>query len=187
MIRHIHKCPRQLCSLSALQWIFPVILLIGLPFAPESPWWLVRKGRYEDAEKVLVHLGGPTADAKLQRQQIQETIELEDSYAATATYADCFRGQPFILRTRGIPFERCSGENLRRTVVAMMVFVLQQGAGEEHQRRVYFSDRTMLLGVVFVLGFSTYFFELAGFATSNAFNLGVGVTAIGVSATRYSE
>jgi SP family general alpha glucoside:H+ symporter-like MFS transporter len=34
--------------------------------------------------------------------------------------------------------------------------------------------------VVFVLGFSTYFFELAGFATSNAFNLGVGVTAIGV-------
>ncbi|KAF8552470.1 maltose permease [Imleria badia] len=130
----------------ALQWIFPVILLIGLPFAPESPWWLVRKGRYEDAEKVLAHLGGPTIDAKLQRQQIQETIELEDSYAATATYADCFRG-----------------ENLKRTIVAMMVFVLQQGAG-----------------VVFVLGFSTYFFELAGFATNNAFNLGVGVTAIGV-------
>ncbi|KAN0086099.1 General substrate transporter [Tylopilus felleus] len=130
----------------ALQWIFPVILLIGLPFAPESPWWLVRKGRYEDAEKVLIHLGGPTINAKIQRQQIQETIELEDSYAATSTYVDCFRG-----------------ENFKRTVVAMMVFVLQQGAG-----------------VVFVLGFSTYFFELAGFATSNAFNLGVGVTAIGV-------
>ncbi|KAF8137075.1 general substrate transporter [Boletus edulis] len=130
----------------ALQWIFPVILLIGLPFAPESPWWLVRKGRYEEAEKVLLHLGGPTIDAKLQRQQIQETIELEDSYAVSATYVDCFRG-----------------ENLKRTVVAMMVFVLQQAAG-----------------VVFVLGFSTYFFELAGFANNNAFNLGVGVTAIGV-------
>ncbi|KAF8131390.1 hypothetical protein EV363DRAFT_1481910 [Boletus edulis] len=45
----------------------------------------------------------------------------------------------------------------------MMVFVLQQAAG-----------------VVFVLGFSTYFFELAGFANNNAFNLGVGMTAIGV-------
>jgi len=130
----------------ALQWIFPVILLVGLPFAPESPWWLVRKGRYEDAERVLVDLGGPTIDPKLQREQIRETIELEDSYAATSTYMDCFRG-----------------ENLKRTIVAMMVFVLQQGAG-----------------VVFVLGYSTYFFELAGFATNNAFNLGVGVTAIGV-------
>ena len=63
-----------------------------------------------------------------------------------------------------------------------MVFVLQQGAGEEQQEQlVSFGDQTMCLGVVFVLGFSTYFFELAGFATSNAFNLGVGVTAIGVS------
>ena len=35
-------------------------------------------------------------------------------------------------------------------------------------------------GVVFILGFSTYFFELAGFANTNAFNLGVGVTAISV-------
>ncbi|KIJ63766.1 hypothetical protein HYDPIDRAFT_91877, partial [Hydnomerulius pinastri MD-312] len=130
----------------AIQWIFPVILLAGLPFAPESPWWLVRKGRHADAEKVLDRLGGGTVDAKLQVQQIQETIELEDSYASTATYADCFRGV-----------------NLRRTIVAMMVFVLQQSAG-----------------VVFVLGFSTYFFELAGFADNNAFNLGVGVTAIGV-------
>ncbi|KAG9311602.1 general substrate transporter [Chiua virens] len=130
----------------AFQWIFPVILLIGLPFAPESPWWLVRKGRYEAAERVITQLGGPTVDAKLQRQQIQETIELEDSYAATATYIDCFRGV-----------------NLRRTVVAMMVFVLQQAAG-----------------VVFVLGYSSYFFELAGFNNNDAFNLGVGVTAIGV-------
>ncbi|KAG2129320.1 maltose permease [Suillus cothurnatus] len=117
----------------ALQWIFPVILLAGLPFAPESPWWLVRKGRIDDARKVITRLGGPTIDANMQLQQIQDTIELEDSYC---------------------------GE---RTIVAMMVFVLQQGAG-----------------VVFVLGFSTYFFELAGFADTNAFNLGIGVTAIGI-------
>ncbi|KAG1729525.1 maltose permease, partial [Suillus paluster] len=130
----------------ALQWIFPIILLVGLPFAPESPWWLVRKGRKDEARNVITRLGGPTIDADMQLQQIQDTIELEDSYAASARYIDCFKGV-----------------NLRRTVVAMMVFVLQQSAG-----------------VVFVLGFSTYFFELAGFATTNAFNLGVGVTAIGI-------
>ena len=40
----------------------------------------------------------------------------------------------------------------------------------------------MILGVVFLLGFSTYLFELAEFATSNAFGRGVGVPAIGVGA-----
>ncbi|PCH42436.1 general substrate transporter [Wolfiporia cocos MD-104 SS10] len=131
----------------ALQWIFPVLLLAGLPFAPESPWWLVRKGRTADARGVLARLsGGGAADVDLQLQQIQETIALEETYAANSTYGDCFRGV-----------------NLRRTMIACMVFVLQQAAG-----------------VVFVLGFSTYFFELAGFADSKAFDLGVGVTAIGV-------
>jgi SP family general alpha glucoside:H+ symporter-like MFS transporter len=27
----------------ALQWIWPIPLMIGIAFAPESPWWLVRK------------------------------------------------------------------------------------------------------------------------------------------------
>ncbi|KAG0702170.1 maltose permease [Suillus ampliporus] len=130
----------------AIQWIFPIILLVGLPFAPESPWWLVRKGRKDEALKVITRLGGPTIDADLQLQQIQETIELEDSYAASARYIDCFRGA-----------------SLRRTVVATMVFVLQQGAG-----------------VVFILGYSTYFFELAGFATTKAFDLALCMSAVGI-------
>jgi SP family general alpha glucoside:H+ symporter-like MFS transporter len=29
----------------ALQWMWPVPLIIGIYLAPESPWWLVRKGR----------------------------------------------------------------------------------------------------------------------------------------------
>lgn len=35
----------------ALQWLWPVPLMIGISFAPESPWWLVRKGREDDAKK----------------------------------------------------------------------------------------------------------------------------------------
>jgi hypothetical protein len=129
-----------------LQWIFPVILLVGLPFAPESPWYLVRHDRPEDAHAVIVRLGGPGVDADLHLRQILDTVELEDSQAASTTYVDCFRGT-----------------NRRRTIIALMVFILQQ-----------------IAGVVFVLGFSNYFFQLAGFDTAKSFRLGVGVTAIGV-------
>jgi hypothetical protein len=34
----------------------PAVLAIGLPFAPESPWYLVRKGRIDQARKVLSSL-----------------------------------------------------------------------------------------------------------------------------------
>lgn len=118
----------------------------------------------------------------MQLQQIQDTIELEDSYAASARYIDCFRGllhstkNPWLHSDRGQ-----SGVNLRRTIVATMVFVLQQGAGMFLLNECQHKDAEYLKGVVFVLGFSTYFFELAGFANTNAFNLGIGVTGIGVS------
>lgn len=36
------------------------------------------------------------------------------------------------------------------------------------------------VGIIFVLGFSSYFFQLAGLDVSNSFSLGVGVTACGV-------
>ena len=130
----------------AIQWIFPVILLIGLPFAPESPWYLIRRGRIEAAARVINHLGRGSVDVDLFVQQIQETIAIEEQNKASTTYLDCFRGA-----------------NRRRTIIALMVFVLQQSTG-----------------VVFVLGFSTYFFQLAGFNDSNSFRLGVGVTAIGI-------
>jgi len=36
--------------------MWPVPLLVGVALAPESPWWLVRKGRTEDAKKALLRL-----------------------------------------------------------------------------------------------------------------------------------
>lgn len=55
------------------------------------------------------------------------------------------------------------GVNLLRTGISCGVFACQH-----------------LVGIIFVLGYSTYFFQLAGLPDSQAFNLGVGVTACGV-------
>lgn len=55
------------------------------------------------------------------------------------------------------------GANRLRTGISTGVFLCQH-----------------LVGIVFVLGYSTYFFQLAGVEASNSFDLGVGVTACGV-------
>jgi len=41
----------------ALQWMFPTPLAILIFCAPESPWWLVRKGRLQDAAHSVERLG----------------------------------------------------------------------------------------------------------------------------------
>ena len=139
----------------AVQLFFVAFLLIGLPFAPETPWYLVRKDRLEAARVSLTRLYGTheatDIDAKL--LTLQATVQMEE-----ATKADqrsiwhCFKGTDRI-----------------RTMISMGVFVCQH-----------------FVGIIFVLGYSTYFFELAGLAPSNSFDLGVGVTATGVAANLIS-
>ena len=63
--------------------MFPTPLAILLFIAPESPWWLVRKGRLEQAEKSVRRLGRRSADynpadsvAMMKRTiQIEKTVK----------------------------------------------------------------------------------------------------------------
>jgi len=63
----------------ALQWMFPTPIAILLYIAPESPWWLVRKGRLAQAEKAIRRLGrsGAVHNPADQVSMMQRTIELE--------------------------------------------------------------------------------------------------------------
>lgn len=130
----------------ALQLFFAVVLLAGYPFAPESPVFLVRKGRNLDALRVLEQLYGEGTDHSAKLALIEATIAEEEG-KKKATIIDCFRGTDRI-----------------RTMISMGVFVCQHA-----------------VGIIFVLGYSSYFFQLAGLDTTKSFDLGVGVTACGVA------
>lgn len=97
-----------------MQWLWPVIILIGLPFAPESPYWLVRRGRKEDARKALEALSSsknaPDIDQVL--LGVEQTDLLEQEFEATTNYRDLFKGV-----------------NRVRTEITIMVYLIQVIAG----------------------------------------------------------
>ena len=99
----------------AIQWLWPLPILIGVIFAPESPWWLVRHNRTEDAKKSLLRLttrNDPTFNADETIAMMTHTNELEKQISAGTSYLDCFRGS-----------------DRRRTEIACMVWMVQTLCG----------------------------------------------------------
>lgn len=96
----------------ALQWVWVAIIIPGLFFVPESPWWLVRQGRRDEAEVSLRRLASEKVDVVATLAMIEETDRLEMELEAGSTYWDCFRGV-----------------NLRRTEISCGVYCTQVLSG----------------------------------------------------------
>lgn len=79
-----------------IQWVWPLPLIIGAYFAPESPWWLVRQGRHGDAERSVARLTNGELfskdDAKRSVANMIHTTALEREMQAGTLYLQCFKG-----------------------------------------------------------------------------------------------
>jgi len=92
----------------SLQWFWILLIIPGMWFAPESPWWLARQGRLADAEDALRRLSSRHVNVKAVLAQIIETDRLETQMEAGSTYWDVFRAV-----------------NWRRTEIAIGVYATQ--------------------------------------------------------------
>ncbi|KAJ5613724.1 hypothetical protein N7528_007378 [Penicillium herquei] len=78
-----------------IQWMWPPLLIVGVYFAPESPWWLIRKGRVEEAKLSLLRLtttNDPEFDVDQTVAMMQHTNQLEQEISSGTSYLDCFKG-----------------------------------------------------------------------------------------------
>ncbi|KAF4125488.1 MFS transporter, SP family,ral alpha glucoside:H+ symporter [Geosmithia morbida] len=133
----------------AIQWVWPVIIIPAAVFCPESPWWYVRKGMHDDAERSVRRLtSGPTSErvaeeAKNAVALMVETDRLEQEMSKDTSYLACFRGS-----------------DLRRTEVACVSWGAQ------------------VLTNFIILRYSSYFFQLAGLTADASFKVTVGMGGI---------
>jgi MFS transporter, SP family, general alpha glucoside:H+ symporter len=80
----------------AIQWVWPVPLLIGAYLAPESPWNAVRRDNIDQARKSLMRLCQDSPDKEREVEAtlayIQHTTALEKAETAGASFLECFQG-----------------------------------------------------------------------------------------------
>lgn len=81
--------------------------------APESPWWLVRHGRKDQALRSIKRLGDKTEQGAQQALAMMErTVKIEEAQGGNPTLLDLFRGT-----------------DLRRTIITCLMYASQNFAG----------------------------------------------------------
>ncbi|KAJ5907605.1 hypothetical protein N7495_000287 [Penicillium taxi] len=115
-----------------LQWMWPLPLFVGIMLAPESPWWLVRKGRTQDAKHSLERLTNKKADSDFDADEtiamMVHTTALEAKITAGASYLDCFKGT-----------------DLRRTEIVCVTWAIQNLSGNSFSNySTYFLEQAGL-------------------------------------------
>lgn len=121
-----------------------MILTVGWFFFPESPYWLVRKGKTGEARKSLRRAYGFTEEAfyDLETRRIEGEIRLTTELQGD--FDDKHSGK-FLGVNIAAELECFRGANRKRTLTAIFAASGQQ-----------------MIGATFVIGYATYFLELIG-------------------------
>ncbi|EXJ87938.1 hypothetical protein A1O1_04865 [Capronia coronata CBS 617.96] len=91
---------------------FLVVSAIFLPFMPESPWWLISRGKVGKGLRALQKLGYDPIQAQDQVSSIRGALDAVKAETSGTTYIECFRRS-----------------NLRRTIISVAPSSIQALSG----------------------------------------------------------
>ncbi|MCJ1388111.1 hypothetical protein MMC18_000956 [Xylographa bjoerkii] len=108
-----------------IQFLFGLVLGIGLIFLPESPRYYVKRGKIESARNSLSRLRGQPGTSEYIENELSEIIANEEYERAliptsgwVSGWANCFKGSVFK-----------SNSNLRKTILGTSLQMMQQWTG----------------------------------------------------------
>jgi len=127
--------------------------MVACFFAPESPWYMVRNNRLDEAQHILKRISTNTNEDEIKGTlaMMVHTTEIEtqlDNVASQTSYLQCFKGT-----------------DRRRTEICCMTFMGQ-----------------LFSGSCFAYT-PTYFFQQAGIKDTVSYSIGLGGTAVAFCGT----
>jgi len=133
----------------AIMMVAPAVLFLGVFFVPETPRWLVVRGRPEEGRRALKALrGGATSEI----EQIEEFAAIVANHEYDVSQG---KDKPKVL-------DLFRGVNLRRTVLTTCACCLHAASGSQ-----------------FLISYGTYFYTMAKVANPFEMNIVVTVVGIG--------
>ncbi|KAK0672096.1 putative glucose transporter [Cercophora samala] len=148
----------------AIQFLWAIILAVGLMLLPDSPRYFVKKANLPAATDALARLRGQPKDSEYIQVELAEIVaneEYERQLIPNTTWfgswANCFKGSLFK-----------ANSNLRKTILGTSLQMMQQWTG-----------------VNFIFYYSTPFLKSTG-AISNSFVISMVFTVINVCSTPIS-
>ncbi|CZS94005.1 related to transporter (major facilitator superfamily) [Rhynchosporium agropyri] len=132
-----------------LMLALPAFILVGVIFSPESPVWLVRQGRENDAKKSLLKLTrrnveGFDADGII--LLLKETNEIEKARSEGTSFFDCFRGMN--LRRTEIACGAWMAQSLCGSVLIGLSVLFYQSAGTKYEQALLYTLIQAPIGIV---------------------------------------
>ncbi|KAK5676317.1 hypothetical protein LTS10_011129 [Elasticomyces elasticus] len=167
----------------ALQWMFPTPLAILIFCAPESPWWLVRKGRLEAAAHSVERLGRRSQVNSAETvAMMRRVIDMEASIKPPG-HLELFKGTD--LRRTLIVCGVYLAQNLTGNLIANQAVYFFQQAGIDDDTAFALGLITSALQWIFVMlswVLTTYYGRRAIYLWGSAANT-ILLIALGVAAS----